>query len=515
MDASSCTCTYICVRVCGPGFDAVGVGPRRNARDLGLGPPPSPEREGGKKGTGAPQGRKQGGEGSLPASLEEGPRAHVSLPPTWMEGAKGGEGGGNARGSIGWDPTPTHSLSKRNVPSKPGKDGMAQRHGDSHARRTDHTDHAQREVADAGDARVDERTCLGRAFPTVTFDGKHRRTRSDAHHEPSHEAQRFAVGASPWRSWRVQAAKQATTTASPSLSPSSASARGDGRRRVPSSASNREPRDPKATGAPKERCARWSKTKRRCVRVALLVVEREGSTDVRGDGTEGQTKGKVRRWEGERRNSPTRRSASGLGRWEDHVQPGRSDPEVRGKETKDGRNAGRRCCACGVGKEGKRGGGGEEEGGRRETRRGPRYRSTPATDSRRRTTRHSGRHGSPRRPRIGIQGPSRLVRLPAVVHVRARAHARGERGEADPPKEPYQAAKKNRKRAERRAKKRTEQQDRDKRAIACASLALVNKRLRALRVVSPSKAHPRRGHASDDQGGQGAGQSHGFEQEKL
>lgn len=45
-----------------------------------------------------------------------------------MEGAKGGEGGGNARGSIGWDPTPTHSLSKRNVPSKPGKDGMAQRH---------------------------------------------------------------------------------------------------------------------------------------------------------------------------------------------------------------------------------------------------------------------------------------------------------------------------------------------------------------------------------------------------
>lgn len=49
----------------------------------------------------------------------------------------------------------------------------------------------------------------------------------------------------------------------------------------------------------------------------------------------------------------------------------------------------------------------------------------------------------------------------------------------------------------------------------CASLALVNKRLRALRVVPPSKAHPRRGHTSDDQGGQGAGQSHGFEQEKL
>lgn len=42
----------------------------------------------------------------------------------------------------------------------------------------------------------------------------------------------------------------------------------------------------------------------------------------------------------------------------------------------------------------------------------------------------------------------------------ASARARGERREADPPKEPYQAAKKNRKRAERRAKKRTEQQDR-------------------------------------------------------
>mmetsp|Transcript_5953 Transcript_5953/g.20992 ORF Transcript_5953/g.20992 Transcript_5953/m.20992 type:complete len:310 (-) Transcript_5953:118-1047(-) len=55
----------------------------------------------------------------------------------------------------------------------------------------------------------------------------------------------------------------------------------------------------------------------------------------------------------------------------------------------------------------------------------------------------------------------------------------------------------------------------DVHAVASASFDLVDERLRALGVITPSEAHPCRGYASNDQCGQRAGQGHGLEQEEF
>lgn len=55
----------------------------------------------------------------------------------------------------------------------------------------------------------------------------------------------------------------------------------------------------------------------------------------------------------------------------------------------------------------------------------------------------------------------------------------------------------------------------DVQAFVCASFDLVGERLRALGVIPPSKAHPCRGYAGNDQSGQRAGQSHGLEQQEF